>query len=69
MEDEKHFLLNCSSTRRLPEYKHFLSTCEREIQSFNMLSTDAKFKTVMSCPNYNVIFSLAKLIHVAFKSR
>ena len=36
-----------------------------EIQSFNMLSTDAKFKTFMSCPNYNVIFSLAKLMHVA----
>ena len=69
MEDEKHFLLNCSSTQSLPEYKHFLSTCEREIQGFTRLSADAQFKTVMSCPNYNVIFSLAKLIHVAFKNR
>ena len=71
MEDEKHFLLNCSSTQRLPEYKHFLSTCEREIQSYILCSPQMQSlkQLYMSCPNYNVIFSLAKLIHVAFKSR
>ena len=54
MEDEKHFLLNCTTTQS-PEYKSFLRVCEQIIENFNQLTTDFKFSSIMSCHHFDVV--------------
>ena len=69
MEDEKHFLLNCTTSQSLSEYKSFLSVCEQIIEHFNQLTTDFKFSSIMSCHHFDVVSHLARLLYTAFTYR
>ena len=69
MEDEKHFLFHCPIIQSLPEYSTFLNMCQQLIYNFIFLTTEDKFVAVMSSTHDVLIFHLAKLLYVAFKSR
>ena len=69
VEDEKHFLLVCTSSQSLPEHNVLMKSCERAIVNFSHLDTNMKFTLMMSSANSNLIYALAKFLHVAFKNR
>ena len=69
MEDEKHFLLSCPRTKSLPEYDPFLNTCVESIRSFNFLTINNKFFSIMSSQDHKLIYHLGRLLYIAFKQR
>ena len=68
-EDEKHFLLSCPRTKSLPEYDPFLNTCVESIRSFNFLTINNKFFSIMSSQDHKLIYHLGRLLYIAFKQR
>ena len=62
MEDEKHLLVNCTTTQSFPQY--FLSVCEQ----IKLQPTYCRF-SIMSCHHFDVVYHLARLLYTAFKYR
>ena len=49
--------------------KVFYLVLDKNISNFESLPDDDKFRVILTSPNEDVIFSLAKFIHDGFKSR
>ena len=69
MEDEEHFLLCFPRTQSLPEYGPFLNTCVESIRSFNNLSINNKFVSIMSSQDHMLIYHLGRPLYITFKQR
>ena len=67
LDDELHFRIKCEFHTNAR--KTFYLVLDINISNFESLPDDDKFRTILTSPNEDVIFSLGKFIHDGLKSR
>ena len=69
VEEEKHFLLDCTLYKDFNEFKDFISFCQRKFPLFSHMTSDGLFSLIMSSSDIQFLSVTATFIKRAFKLR
>lgn len=63
VEDEKHFLLDCTLYKDLNEFKDFIPFCKRKFPLFSHMTSDSIFSLIMSSTDIQFLSVTATFIN------